>query len=146
MINEVITSFKEDFGAEPSIPKNTEVFNNSLILMSDDLKNLKLKMGQIFSKGLIIFKKKAFGYLINFNKKKIKNYLILNEKSSFLFTCDRIIFLKGVKKKQGTGPNFVVFNDNDEILGIAHREKSGLKNKVNIGYYLSQDKMKEPTF
>lgn len=146
MIDDVIKSFKEDFAAEPSIPKNAEFFNDSLIIMSEGLKNLKLKSGQIYSKGLIIFKKKAFSYLISFNKKKIKNYLVLNEKSSFLFTCNRTIFLKGVNKKQGRGPNYVVFNGNDELLGIAYREKSGLKNKVNIGYYLNQDNMKEPAF
>jgi ribosome biogenesis protein Nip4 len=145
MINEVIKSFIDDFSNEPIIPKNTEVFNNSLVLISENLKNLKLK-GTIFSKGLIIFKKKSFSYLINLNKKRLKNYLILNEKSSFLFTCNRIIFLKGVVKKNGKGPCYAVFNDNDELLGVAYHEKSGLKNKVNIGYYLNQDNLKEPLF
>ena len=74
------------------------------------------------------------------------DYLVLNEKSSFLFTCNRIIFIKGVVKKKGNGPNYAVFNEKNELLGIAFREKLGLKNKVNIGYYLSQDRMKEPVF
>jgi hypothetical protein len=146
MINNVIKSFNDDFSTEPKIPKNSEFFNDSLVLMSEELKNIKLKSGQIFSKGLIIFKKKAYSYLINFNKKIIRNYLVLNEKSSFLFTCNRTIFLKSVIKKNGKGPNYVVFNDNDEVLGVAFREKSGLKNRVNIGYYMNQDNMKEPSF
>jgi hypothetical protein len=33
-----------------------------------------------------------------------------------------------------------------ELLGVAKREKSGLENKVNIGYYLSEDKHDEPIF
>jgi ribosome biogenesis protein Nip4 len=135
----------EDFSAEPVIPKNAEIFNGSLVLMSEELKNLKLK-GAVYSKGLIIFKKRAFSYLINLNRKKLKDYLVLNEKSSFLFTCNRTIFLKGVNEKKGKGPNYVVFNEKGEILGIAYREKTGLKNKVNIGYYLNQDCMKEPIF
>ncbi|MDD4353550.1 MAG: hypothetical protein PHN56_03770 [Candidatus Nanoarchaeia archaeon] len=146
MFEDIIKSFKEEFSVEPSIPKNTEIFNDSLILMSEELKNLKLKNGQIFSKGLIIFKKKAFSYLIDFNRKKLTNYLVLNEKSSFLFTCNRIIFQKGVNELKGKGPNFIVLNEKSEILGIAVREKTGLKNKVNIGYYLNQDRMKEPVF
>jgi ribosome biogenesis protein Nip4 len=145
MIDNVIASFEQDFLAKPDIPKNAEFFNDSLVLMSNELKNLKLK-GPIFSKGLIIFKKKAFSYLIYFNIKKIKNYLVLNEKSSFLFTCNRTIFIKGVSEKSGKGPNYVVLNEKGEILGIAFREKEGLKNKVNIGYYLNQDNMKEPVF
>ena len=84
--------------------------------------------------------------MIDFNRKKIKDYLVLNEKSSFLFTCNRIIFFKGVNEKKGKGPNYVVLNQKSEILGIACREKTGLKNKVNIGYYLNQDNMKEPVF
>jgi ribosome biogenesis protein Nip4 len=145
MINEVIASFREDFSAEPSIPDNSEFFNDSLVLMSKELKNLKLK-GPIFSKGLIIFKKRSFSYLIDFNRKKIKNYLVLNEKSGFLFTCNRTIFIRGVNEKKGKGPNYIVLNEKNEILGIAFREKDGLKNKVNIGYYLNQDNMKEPVF
>jgi hypothetical protein len=145
MINEAIKSFEKDFSITPSIPKNAEEFNESLIIMSDALKNLKLK-GMPYSKGLIIFKKRAFSYLVDFNKKKLNDYLVLNEKSSFLFTCNRTIFLKGVNKKKGKGPNYAVFNERKELLGISFREKTGLSNRVNIGYYLNQDRMKEPVF
>jgi len=145
MIDEVMKSFDKEFSVIPAIPKNAGEFNGSLVLMSEELKNIKLK-GMPYSKGLIIFKKRAFGYLIDFNKKNLANYLVLNEKSSFLFTCSRTIFIKGVNKKKGNGPNYAVFNERKELLGIAFREKTGLVNRVNIGYFVNEDKFKEPVF
>jgi len=145
MMSDVIRVMKKDFDCEPIIPKNAEFFKDSLVLMSNTLKDLSVK-GPIISKGLVLFKKYAFSYLLNLNKKKVNNYLVLNEKSSFLFTCSRIIFEKGVVKKRGRGPNYLVMNENLEVLGVAIYEKSGLKNRVNIGYYLKQNDFNEPIF
>ena len=66
--------------------------------------------------------------------------------SSFLFTCGRKIFQKGVVKKSGKGPTYAVFNPRMELLGVAKQEKTGLENKRNIGYYLSEDDYNEPVF
>jgi ribosome biogenesis protein Nip4 len=145
MLKELSQNFLKDFGSAPFVPKETEEFNGSIVLVSNALKNLKLK-GVPLSKGLILFKKKCFASLIELNKKNIKNYLILDEKSSFLFTCNRKLFHRGVLKKSGKGPIYAVFNQKMELLGVAKREKSGLENKVNIGYYLSEDKHDEPIF
>ncbi|MDD5054342.1 MAG: hypothetical protein PHG04_03110 [Candidatus Nanoarchaeia archaeon] len=145
MINQAIKSFEKDFGCEPIFPKNCGIFNDSIALMSRELKEMDFKISP-FSKGAVLFKKHAFSSLLEINKKRVKNFLVLNEKSSFLFTCGRTIFEKGVLKKKGKGPNYLVLNEKNEVLGVAFHEKSGLKNKVNIGYYLNQDKLSSPVF
>jgi hypothetical protein len=145
MLKEMSQGFFNDFGSKPFIPKESEEFNGSVVLVSNALKSLKIK-GLPLSKGLILFKKKCFASLIELNKKSIKNYLVLDEKSSFLFTCSRKLFQRGVLKKSGKGPIYAVFNPRMELLGVAKRESSGLENKVNIGYYLSEDRHGEPVF
>jgi hypothetical protein len=94
----------------------------------------------------VLYKKKCFASIIEINKKIVKNYLILDDKSAFLFTCSRKLFQRGVLKKSGKGPIYAVFNSKMELLGVAKHEKSGLENKINIGYYLSESKHDEPIF
>ena len=99
------------------------------------------------SKGLVIFDKKTpYHYLLELNQDKVKNFLVLNEKSSFLFTCNRKLFSKGVIKRRGSGPLFLVLNERREILGLVNLTQSGFNTKIDIGYYLNQDNLDSVMF
>ena len=137
--------FLKNFGIVPIFPKNTAEFNGSLIDTSDELANFKFRIEPMF-KGVVLFKKLPFLSLLEINKNNVKNFVVLNEKSSFLFTCNRKLFSKGILKKKGKGPMFLVLNEKKEILGISYMSKAGFENKANIGYYMKQDNLNDVMF
>ncbi len=138
--------FKKLFGVAPIFPKNTIEYNDSLCEVSEELKDIKLNIEPL-SKGILLFKKgRIYKQLIEFNKRKIKNKIILNEKSSFLFTCGRRVLKKSMEKKSGKGRFFVALNQKEEVLGIIHFDGKEYKNKINIGHYIAESSEKEVRF
>lgn len=145
MIDEIKEEFKKDFGAEPLIPKNSIVFDNKLFQVSEALKDAKLKIKPV-SKGLLLYNNYATQAFLDYNKKRLKNYMILNEKSSFLLTCGRRVFLKGIIEKKGNSGVYAAFNENREVLGVVKYKDKKYTNAVSIGCYMNQDRLKRVIF
>lgn len=146
MLNELKFIFNEHFKVNPILPKNILIFKNKIYEVNNEIKNLNFKVNPD-SVGLLLFDgKNIFKRLLEINQKNIKSILILNEKSSFLFTCGRTILKKSIIKKKGKGPFFIVFNSKKYILGIAKLEKKDFINIRNIGTYLKQDNTHKITF
>ena len=70
------------------------------------------------------------------------NYLVVNEKSEWLFICNRDIFLNGiVKENKIYGNLFLILNKNNECLGLGYfRNKKIVKNFFDIGDFLRREK------
>jgi len=145
MIEKIKVKFEEMFGVVPIFPENIVTLKNNVFAVSEELKNFKL-IKHPLSVGVQLNDARSPTWeLLNLNKNRIKNYLILNDKSSFLFTCNRKVLKKSITKKSGQGPYFVVMNKRKELLGIVkfNREYSNVK---NIGYYLDQDHLSSTIF
>ncbi|MBN1923269.1 MAG: hypothetical protein JW791_00740 [Nanoarchaeota archaeon] len=142
MISDLKKSFKNSFGVEPLLPKNIIIDKSSIYEVSKDLAGISFKIKPL-SKGLMIsINNKPCHELLRINRNRLKNYIVLNDKSSFLFTCNRKILKKGIVKKKGNGPEFAALNEKGEVLGVIIFKNKVYNNKVNIGYYLEQDKLK----
>ncbi len=138
--------FKKLFGVYPIFPNNIIEYNDAIYEASKELKEIELKLEPI-SKGLLLFKKgRVYRRLIELNKKRVKNKIVLSDKSSFLFTCGRKVLRKGMEKKIGNGRFFVALNKREEVLGIVHFDGREYKNKINIGHYLLENSEKEVRF
>ncbi|MEM2121299.1 MAG: hypothetical protein QXU20_01400 [Candidatus Woesearchaeota archaeon] len=71
------------------------------------------------------------------------NYLIVNEKSEWLFICKRDIFKNGILNKNHVlGDKFLVLNSKRECIGIAglKNKDSIIKNIFDIGDFLRREK------
>lgn len=145
MLDLIKKKFKEEYGAEPLIPENSVVFESKLFETSNSLKSLKFKIKPL-SKGLLLWDKYPTHSFLDYNKNRIKNYIVLNEKSSFLITCGRKLLKKGIIKKSGKGNVFAAFNEKKEIVGVIQFKNKTYNNKVNIGVYLDQDRLKKVIF
>ncbi len=146
MISELKKRFEKDFGVNPVIPYNVISENDKLFEVSDELMNIKFKIQPISMGLLLALKNKPTHPLIELNKNKIKNYIILNDKSSFLFTCNRKLLKKGIVEKKGNGPTYAAMNKKREVLGVIRFKNKIYSNVDNIGYYLEQDKLKKVIF
>ncbi len=75
-------------------------------------------------------------YILNLIKDKTNNYLVLNEKSSWLFICGRDIFSEGIIKNNNPKAKlFLVLNERDEVLGLCKKDKNQFKNLFDIGIF-----------
>jgi hypothetical protein len=145
MIEKLKKQFKEEFGALPRLPTSI-VLNDGVFEVSKELKNTVFKIKPL-SIGLLLWDKYNFSQaFLEFNKKRINNYLILNEKSSFLITCGRKLLKKGIIKRKGRGNTYAAMNERKEIIGVINFKDKTYKNKINIGSYLEQDKLKRVVF
>ena len=84
-------------------------------------------------------------YFLENNKRIIRNYVIIDSKTEFLFTCGRDLFKKSIKCKKGSGL-LVVFNTYGEVLGIVREQKKIYKNILNIGLFLKEDELEGVIF
>jgi NOL1/NOP2/fmu family ribosome biogenesis protein len=69
--------------------------------------------------------------------------IVIKDKSAFLFTCGRDIFLDAVVEKNIVVNKYadyvLVFNSTKDILGIAKLNSKFFKNIFDAGYYLRRD-------
>jgi ribosome biogenesis protein Nip4 len=138
---------KEDFKINKLIlPKHFIIRNNMLFEVSEKLKNYNFKIKSLKGGLLLSNKNKPTQRLLELNKKRIKNYIILNDKSSFLFTCGRRVLKKGMVERKGRGPYYLAMNENGEVLGIVKYSDNKYNNLVNIGVYHKQDSLKRILF
>ncbi|PIU88473.1 hypothetical protein COS64_03925 [archaeon CG06_land_8_20_14_3_00_37_11] len=146
MINNLSAKFEKDFGAAPIIPDNHVILGKSLFEISRELKNMEFRFKPL-AEGLLLARgANPCARLLELNKTKLRNVIVLNEKSAFLFTCSRKVMKKGIVKKKGNGPVYAAMNEKGEILGIIEYRDNIYSNKVNIGYYFEENKMDEVIF
>jgi hypothetical protein len=75
-------------------------------------------------------------FLLNIINSFSKKFVVLNEKSSWLFICGRDIFEEGVLKL-GSSENglFIALNDRQEILGLCKKTGKSFTNLFDIGFF-----------
>lgn len=146
MIEDLKKEFKKEFGIEPLIPEPYIIKGDKLFEISEGVKRVSLKIEPLNQGLLLAYGSKPSHRLLEYNKNRVKNYIVLNDKSSFLFTCNRRVLKKGIVEKHGKGPVYAAFNQNKEVLGVIQYKKGVYHNRVNIGVYFKEDDLNEVIF
>lgn len=149
MIKNLISGFEERFGFKPKLPKNIVFDNGKAFELNQGLMNAKFRT-ETMSRGILLAtigrRVLPSQYLLDMNKHKFKNVILLEEKISFLFTCGRHILRKSILEKRGKGPIFLVINIYDEVLGLIELKNKEYKNIICIGDCFNEDKLRSVRF
>ncbi len=76
--------------------------------------------------------------LLQMIQEKTDEYIVLDDKSAWLFVCGRDIFPKSIKQESGTGKWKLVLNMQKEVLGVTVKERM-YKNYFDIGNFLRRE-------
>lgn len=76
-------------------------------------------------------------------KEQSSKYIVLNEKSAWLFVCGRDIFFEGIEQDCFEKGNVLVLNEHQEVLGVAVKKGKEYKNVYDIGQLLRREQKKK---